>query len=289
MTDQDAYWHEQVHHLMPDLEILEYELHQEGLVYDVVIVNNEWVFRFTKTDWGKEMLVNEDRLLSFLRPKLSLRIPTPAKRKEGALVYRHLVGEAFLRETWQCASAEAKQHLADQLGQFLTGLHSAETDEMDWEVPFSYAPVTRETWLEIHDRVVEKVYPLLLTHQMDWVESLFYPALVDADFFVFDPVLVHGELTPDHILYHPEAHELAAVIDFGVAGLGDPATDLGNLLNYYGESLVARIEKTYPHYAALISRARFYARAIELQWILLGLESGEKYWFAAHLGTARDF
>ena len=34
--------------------------------------------------------------------------------------------------------------------------------------------------------------------------------------------------------------------------------------------------------------ARFYARGIELKWVLLGLETGEMFWFTAHLGGARD-
>jgi hypothetical protein len=60
------------------------------------------------------------------------------------------------------------------------------------------------------------------------------------------------------------------------------------LLNYYGESLVSKLSKTYPELDKLMGRARFYAQAIELQWVLLGLESGEKYWFTSHLGNALD-
>jgi len=73
-----------------------------------------------------------------------------------------------------------------------------------------------------------------------------------------------------------------------VAGMGDPATDLGSLINYYGESLVSKIKNTHPAMEKLLPRARFYAHAIELQWALLGVESGEYYWFTAHIGGARD-
>jgi aminoglycoside 2''-phosphotransferase len=288
MSEQDAYWYEQIHRVMPELEIVEYELHQEGLVNDVLIVNNEWVIRFTKTEWGKELMANEDRLMCFLQPRLSLPIPTPVKRGEGVIVYPHLIGETFMRETWQDAGEPAIQNLADQLGQFLHELHNIDVVDLDWEVPHSFAPTTRETWLEIHNRVLDKVYPLLLPHQIDWVEALFQPALSSPDFFKFNPVLVHGDLAPYHILYHPGQNRLTAVIDFGVAGLGDPATDLGSLLYYYGESLVSRIENAYPSMQAFLTRARFYAHAIELQWVALGLESGEHYWFTSHLGSARD-
>jgi hypothetical protein len=27
---------------------------------------------------------------------------------------------------------------------------------------------------------------------------------------------------------------------------------------------------------------------VEAQWVLLGVESGETYWFTAHLGEAKD-
>lgn len=288
MPDQDAYWHEQIHKIMPNLEISAYELHQEGLINDVLIVNNEWVFRFSKTDWARELMANEDRLMVYLGPRLPLLIPNTVKRADGVIVYQHLVGEHFLRQSWLGVDEAGKQAFADQLGAFLYVLHSVDPAEMDWEVLHSYAPVTRETWLEIHDRVVDQVYPLLLPHQVEWVEGLFVPALTRPDFFEFKPALVHGDLAPYHILYDPEGNRLTAVIDFGVAGLGDPATDLGSLLNYYGEALVTKLGKTYPGLQEFMDRARFYAQAIELQWVLLGLESGEKYWFTSHLGSARD-
>ncbi|HPC06056.1 MAG TPA: hypothetical protein PLI60_04985 [Anaerolineaceae bacterium] len=37
-----------------------------------------------------------------------------------------------------------------------------------------------------------------------------------------------------------------------------------------------------------LPRARFYAQAVEIQWVLLGLETGDSFWFTAHLGGARD-
>jgi aminoglycoside 2''-phosphotransferase len=93
---------------------------------------------------------------------------------------------------------------------------------------------------------------------------------------------------PYHLLFDENKQSLNAVIDFGVAGLGDPATDLGTLISSYGESLINQVEHTYPDLQTLIPRARFYAQAIELQCVLLGVESGEQYWFTAHLGGARD-
>jgi aminoglycoside 2''-phosphotransferase len=288
MMIDKAYWHDQIQRVMPDLEINSLELHQEGLVNDVLIVNDEWVIRFTRTAWGRELMATEACLLRYLQHQVSLSVPSPVTYADGVLVYPHLSGDTFLRETWAAADETQQQALADQLGQFLRELHGTPTTDLDWDLPHTLAPVTRETWLDIHERIIDLVYPLLLSHQVDWVEDLFEPALHAPDFFDFDPVLIHGDLVPYHILYSSQKGCLRAVIDFGVAGLGDPATDLGSLINTYGETFVSKLKRAYPHFEEYLTRARFYAQAIELQWVLLGIESGEYYWFTAHLGSARD-
>ena len=73
-----------------------------------------------------------------------------------------------------------------------------------------------------------------------------------------------------------------------MVGLGDPANDFGNLISFYGETFVSKISPTYPNLQKYLLRARYYAQALELEWILRGLESGEAFWFTAHLGRARD-
>jgi aminoglycoside 2''-phosphotransferase len=289
MGEGGSYWHQQIHAVMPDLEIRSLELHREGLVNDILIVNDRWVFRFTKTEWGKEQMALEGLLMDFLESRLSLPIPSPEITLDGVIVYQLIKGQEFTREVWQSADQSDQQNYAHQLGQFLSELHNIKQDSLDWEVPPTLAPVSFETWQEIYERVIEKVYPHLLSFQIDWVDSLFSRALNTPQFFDFEPVLIHGDLAPYHILYTPEEKRIKGVIDFGVAGMGDPATDLGSLLNYFGESLVSKLENSYSHLFEFLPRARFFAQAIELQWVLMGIESGDYYWFTAHIGGARDF
>jgi aminoglycoside 2''-phosphotransferase len=288
MTGQTAYLQEKIREILPDVEIRKIEFHQEGLVNDVVIVNDAWVIRFTKPKFARELMDVEYQLLTWLEPQLSLSIPKPKRIGQDVLVYQHIKGRDFTREIWAAASANEQQALAEQLGCFLHDLHGMQTEEIDWEIPHTLAPVTRDTWADIYERLLEKVQPLLLPYQLDWMEGLFELPLNTTGFFDFEPAMIHGDLVPYHILFSPEERKLSGVIDFGTAGLGDPATDLGSLINAYGETLVGAIAKSYPNYQDHLSRARFYAQAIELQWVLLGVESGEDYWFTAHLGGARD-
>ncbi len=288
MVDNNMYWNEKIHEIMPDLEICDIESHQEGLVNDVLIVNDQWVFRFTHTEWGREMLHMEERLMRLIAPQVSLGVPYPEKCSDEVMVYQHLSGETFLREYWAGADKTMQQALADQIGRFLQELHHLHTEDLDWEIPLTLAPVTRETWLDIYHRFVEKVHPLLLPHQIEWADNLFEAAFDSPAFFEFEPVLIHGDLSPYHILYSEKDQRLTGVIDFAMAGMGDPATDLGSLIHCYGEKLVSKIEKEYPDFPNLLHRARFFAQAMEIQWVLLGVESGENYWFTSHLGCARD-
>ena len=279
---------QRVEAMMPELEIQDFEINQEGLINDVVIVNRELVFRFAKTENHAKILQDEMRILDIIRPKTEMEVPTPIFQSRDSVVYPFLTGQPFLRETVLKLESDIQVRTAEQLGAFLHGLHTAEISGLDWDVPATLAPVTRDAWLDLRKRVRDRVYPLLLKHQIQWADNLFDGVLSDPDSFAYRPALIHGDLAPYHILFDPKEQTITGVIDFGVAGRGDPASDIGSLITCYGESFVAPMQATYPEIEKILPRARFYAQSIELQWVLLGMETGEAFWFTAHLGGARD-
>lgn len=272
--------------LMPDMLIEQFEINQEGLVNDVVIVNRNLVFRFAKNEACAKILQDEMNILDLVRPRVGLAVPTPILRHADSVVYPFLNGQPFLRETLLSLESTTRSHVASQLGKFLYRLHSTPLTELERELPKTLAPVTRERWLDIRQRATEKIYPLLLNHQKQWAERLFDSALANPAVFNYRPTLIHGDLAPYHILF--DGNMLTGVIDFGVAGIGDPALDIGSLIGTYGERFVCEMGEVYPGLNLLLPRARFYAQSIEIQWVLLGLETGETFWFTAHLGGARD-
>ena len=288
MSDPHNSWANRVQALMPNLTIEQLELNQEGLVNDVVIVNRQWVFRFAKTKRAAEILVIELRILDLVRPHVELPVPQPSYTGKGIVVYPLLTGQPLLRENVLALDAQSQQRLADQLGAFLFQLHTLPQAALTGDLPTTLAPVTRSAWLDIQTRFQDKAYPLLLPHQIKWVERLFATALENPNFFDYPPTLIHGDLAPYHILFDPRESRIDGIIDFGVAGLGDPASDIGSLITCYGEMFVAKMQGAYPGLAQHLPRARFYAQSIELQWVLLGIETGEKFWFTAHIGGARD-
>lgn len=77
------------------------------------------------------------------------------------------------------------------------------------------------------------------------------------------------------------------ILDFGAAGLGDPARDYAILLHVYGETLVRRMAGWNSQDQDWIDRARFYSGTFELQWVLAGVRTKSFDWFTAHLDRAR--
>lgn len=274
---------ERIRALIPDLKLYSISLNTDGLINDVVLVNEALVFRFAKGEHGRKVLADELRVMAIARPCLSLPIPDPFFVSEDLIAYPLLSGLPLRRERVYALSPGDQQTLADQLAEFLFTLHGIRAVDL----PSTLAPVTPQRWIEMRQRIREKVYPLLLPHQRTWAEQLF-GFIDDPAKFNYQAGLIHGDLAPYHLLVDENSPRLSGVLDFGTAGLGDPASDFGCLAQNYGERFINRLQYKYPLLEDYMPRMRFYAQAIELEWVLSGLESGEDFWFTAHLGGARD-
>ena len=274
--------------IMPDLKIDQYERDDEGLINDVLIINQRWVFRFAKSEEYARLLQTEIKILDLIRPQLDLQVPTPIYRNHDCMVYPLLTGQPLSRKWLMGFDQSVQNQVAGQLGRFLHRLHTLDLSRVDWEIPITRAPVKRERWLEIQANVKEKLYPLFQKYQKEWAEDLFRSVLDDPSAFEYPLALIHGDLASYHLLFDERERKISAVIDFGMAGLGDAASDIGNLIQIYGESFVRMMQKVYPDLESYLPRARFYAQLLELEWVLLGFETGETFWFTAHLGGARD-
>ena len=268
--------------IAPDLDIREIRINSDGMANDVVFVNEEVVFRFAKGEFGHASLTRELKVLESLNGQVNLAIPDPFYRAEDAIAYQFLPGSALTRDQLGKLGSAERKKVAGQLGGFLQSMHAID----DPALPPTAAPVKAEAFRAQRERARERVYPLLLPHQVAWVEQM-YAFIDQPDAFNYTSGLVHGDLAPYHLLFDLSLRRLSGVIDFGVSGLGDPAGDLGALLQYYGPIFVQQMADDYPEVEFYLPRARFYAQAIEIQWVLLGLEGGETFWYTAHLGGWR--
>ncbi len=234
-----------IRRVAPDLTIDRVEVNQEGMINDVVIVNGETVFRFPKTDWGRQSLANEVALLDTIRNRVAVPVPYQVRHDASVSSYRMIRGEPLSRESLFWMTPEHRQIVLDQLGSFLRDLHAIPGDTLP-QIGKSDSERATADWLAFYEQIEDIIFPLLFKHQRHSVRDLFAPVVSGRLEVEVDPVLIHGDLAPYHILLDPDAPSLTGVIDFGTAGMGDPATDIATLLVHYGGRIVDQIRPAIP-------------------------------------------
>ena len=278
-----------IRELFPELTIESISINSEGLLNDVVVVNGELVFRFAKTGFGFKDPLAEANVLRFLRKYITLRIPEPFYESHELLAYRLIPGQTLRRDQLMRLPETDQQAVADQLAEFFKQLHGIPlSDAAPHDIPMADALMKYDRWVNVFQRIQEKVFPLLLPHVRDWVAEHFESHLADKQNFEYELRMVDTDVPPYHILFDNEQKRISGIIDFGCAGLGDPAIDLGVIMYNYGESFLDRFYHVYPEAKSYLKRARFYAGAIEVRWLLTGIERNNPWWFAVHVGSAKD-
>ena len=276
---------------VPTLDVMSARLNSDGMANDVVVVNDDLVFRFAKNEHAQNLLPYEAELLQVIARHVTVPVPRIEHCTDTYMQYRLVPGTPLYRHTLLRADATTQDRLAHQLATFLQQLHAIPLSDVP-SPPWHTAalPESRRTFYERRLAALEQhVYPLLWADQKAWISDLFAPVRdgrVDLD--AFTPVLIHRDLAAYHILHTPETGDLAGVIDYGTAGAGDAAIDWGCLMNTYGEQFVRRMHQVYPIPQATIDRARFLAGALELEWALVGIQSKDMSLLLVHLGRARD-
>jgi aminoglycoside 2''-phosphotransferase len=103
------------------------------------------------------------------------------------------------------------------------------------------------------------------------------------------PVLRHGDFGPSNILFDAASRTISGIIDFGSAGLGDPALDVAGVMGPfgYGEAFVRSIADFYPAVETFLDRARFYVGTFAVQEALWGLEHGDQGAFNSGISAYR--
>ena len=193
MSDTIAAYMARIREMCADLDIQSVTHNSEGLCNDIFIVNGDTVFRFAKDAHAEKVLPAETQILDRIRPRVTLNIPNPCTVGQDVITYPLLPGETLSRNILLSLSKPAQQAVADQLADFLRALHTAPLDET---VPPTSAPASYDDWIKIRSQVEEKVYPLLMAHQIAWARSLFDGMLSDRSNFMFRPALIHGDLGP---------------------------------------------------------------------------------------------
>jgi aminoglycoside 2''-phosphotransferase len=293
MDSQETYLN-RIRERFPDLSISDVAV-ADGLDNVAVMVNDSRVFRFARHARAKEQLVNEARVLRLIRPLVDVRVPAFDCCEDDFVTYEMIPGAPLCRHDILAQDEAVQDRLAEQLATFLRQLHAIPVTELEaHHVALSYAAHCHAVWVRQFGVVQARLFPHMPASAREWVKSLYEPVLSDEKLMDYQPALAYSDVAPGHILCDGSKKRINGVIDFGVAGIGDPAIDFAWTINYYGESFLRRMQKFYPEIEDAIERARFLAGAQSLAWASAAAKSegeGSVKWRAfalTHIGFARD-
>lgn len=284
--DTDIPLIEAIQRAYPNLQISSYKRLRSGYVNDVLLVNDELLFRFPQSADGVANMLIEHRVLSQLQGHLSLPIPQPEFFSMGGpssnkafIGYRKLEGEPLGDYLSQINAGTACTRIALPLAQFLRELHDAEALIGDLELPVR-STHRREGVIDIYEQVRASLWPQMILKAQGYVAEQFEQFLNSDDNFLARNRLRHGDLNPNNVLIDTITWRVTGIIDFGSTGLDDPATDLGQVLFWsqvaWGEGFGEALMNEYGAIEDLRKRALFYKILVALIVALEGLQNDDR-------------
>lgn len=261
---------------------------QRGQYNDVLILNNELVFRFPRSPRAAGMLKQEAAVLRAIRPFVSVQIPDPdwgnLESDEPFVGYRMIPGEPLRREAIARALNSGQlQRLGDQLARFLRELHAVPLDHLELELPLRDSV---ERWVTMYADVREHLFVHMRPSARDEVSRHFESMLSTPERLRFKPALRHGDFGAGNILWDPATWTITGVIDFSFAGLGDPAMDAA-AISTMGDVLLDSMFVVYPDLREMLDRVRFYRGTYALMEALDGVRDRDSEAFERGLRQYR--
>lgn len=276
-----------IHRYYPEYRIKQHEVIQSGWDNIVLKVNGTHIFRFTRRQNVVKQFSKELTILPILLQHLELSVPQPEFIQTGDTMphfmgYRMIPGEPLYpdivrRNTQQAVSV---------ISQFLLELQSIPIEKLRTTIPFTSAEMWRDDYTLLHIQVKEKVYPLINSETQSTISDTFNEFLVEKQNFMFQPVVVHRDLSNEHILQVSE--KITGVIDWGDACLGDPAFDYTGLLYDYGSRFIEKLLSLTGHPESFINRVDFYVKMIPLHNMLYWLEMNNQKQIKKGLDSIRN-
>jgi aminoglycoside 2''-phosphotransferase len=284
MMDKQTAYLEHIHEVYPDLAVQTVRLHDsDGQFNDILILNEEIIFRFPRYDEGVKRLTVETAILGGIQDKVSLLVPDPIFRSpemravgSAFLGYRMIPGELLRDEALLAADGATLRKLATQIATFLREMHAVPVDALGLALPVEDR---RREWSEMYARFSAQLFPHMRADACCRVTHHFENFLEEPRHFAYRPVLRHGDFGEGNILFDPAVRAISGVIDFSSAALGDPAVDVAALL-CYAEPFRQQFRQVYPELETMADRVGFYQGTFALQEALYGLREGDREAFA---------
>lgn len=228
----------------PGWEVSSVELLGAGDFTTAYLVNGAWVFRFAKHERAAASLAREARLLPAVARQFDVAVPHPevvsVRERPAFTAHRLLPWPALTKEEYLALSEEGRTRCAAAVAGFLVQLHAT-------DVRLARACGVQTVDYNAREAGILTAARRHLFGNLRPSERSFVEDVVADRVQAPEPraVVLHGDLSPDHVLYDDASASVAGVIDFGDVAIGDPAWDFVYLYEDYGLDFLRRCLPAY--------------------------------------------
>lgn len=221
----------------------------EGDFCACYLVNSAYVFRFAKHDAASKAARIERSILPLLQNRATVQTPLflfggkSDRTGQQFVGYRLLSGAPLDDTILKSMPLEEQTVFISQIADFCRQLHAVPVEQ----IALINMPVLDpgRHFSRIMAQARSTIRPRLVKLTWQYYEDLLSLVTQHPDFHSYTPALLHGDLSPDHILADTAQTRISGVIDFGDACIGDPAWDFIYIREDYSPSTLHAVLQHY--------------------------------------------
>jgi aminoglycoside 2''-phosphotransferase len=274
---------------IPGLTVVTVEPAGEGDYCSAYAFDDTWIVLVARHEEASRCLERVAALLPRLAPELPLPIPNVtasgqlASGDQTFVIYPRIHGGELTGTHFHTLPATTREDVTAELASFLRTLHSFPVGEAQaagvavCEYPFSARDdgLLQVSAAEQYMRDLDQLLAWdTLDHDLrDYCRRIIDQHLDDMRRSPSALVLLHGELSQDHVLFDTAAGKITGIIDFNGMIIGDPVRDLLYLYEDYGLEFIDVLLRYYPveDRATVLARLHFlheWHTVLRLLWAL---------------------
>ena len=256
-----------IHQDFPDFVISSIKKIGEGDNSMAFLINEDYIFRFSKRQEVKEQVRREIAVLPKIKPLVSIQIPafefiSPNINYVG---YRIIKGENLNEELFLKLKKKDQQNVQKTLADFLSTIHASDLLQLN-NCQLEMMNL-KEEYHQNFEKAKRLIFPHLSQKKKEIITRFFIEYLDNIDNFNYAECLIHNDFSKDHILFNTVNKQITGIIDFGDIAIGDPDYDLMYLLDEFGEKFILDFLNYYQHSndKKLLQKLIFFTLANKIQ------------------------
>ena len=274
----------------PELDDRRLMSYSKNTEHDILIYDNQRIFKFPNQAVFARRLKKEIHFINFIRPYTSFELPAYDILKKHFASYKMIKGQSLRQMLADQRTHDVPNRILKSLAEFLQELHAIPFYEED-KLPEAYLQKELRDWQKLIEEAEQIIYPEAPFAMQQWIIDLrqwFEKHSDELEKWAFKKCLIHGDLSTHHIILNKRQTDIKGIVDFGFAGVGDPAIDIAAVLSQLGADNYKKMLSYYPDMESHQFRAKLWTLSTPLWWAIKGIKNSDRSWFFAGLATAKS-